>query len=95
MIRSLTTPGAVRITAKADGLQSAEISLSSAPVEVKNGLSNYTVGQLLAGHGSPYGQAAIGILALGEFGIEHHGPAATRAGCVTLRADVYKRQVAA
>ena len=49
LIRSLTTPGAVRITAKADGLQSAEISLSSAPVEVKNGLSNYIPGDELEG----------------------------------------------
>ena len=49
LIRSLTTPGTVRITAKADGLQSAEISLSSAPVEVKNGLSNYIPGDELEG----------------------------------------------
>ena len=49
LIRSFTTPGTVRITAKADGLQSAEISLSSAPVEVKNGLSNYIPGDELEG----------------------------------------------
>lgn len=49
LIRSLTTPGTVRITAKADGLQSAEISLSSAPVEVKNGLSDYIPGDELEG----------------------------------------------
>lgn len=41
LIRSLTTAGNVRITAKADGLKPAEISLTSSPVEVKNGLSNY------------------------------------------------------
>ena len=34
---------------QADGLQSAEISLSSAPVEVKNGLSNYIPGDELEG----------------------------------------------
>ena len=49
LIRSFTTPGTVRITAKADGLQSAEISFSSAPVEVKNGLSNYIPGDELEG----------------------------------------------
>ena len=47
LIRSLTTAGNVRITAKADGLKPAEISLTSSPVEVKNGLSNYIPGDEL------------------------------------------------
>ena len=41
LIRSLTTAGTVRITAKATGLKPAEISFASMPVEVKNGLSDY------------------------------------------------------
>lgn len=41
LIRSLTTAGTVSITAKADGLQSAQISISSQPVDVKNGISQY------------------------------------------------------
>lgn len=49
LIRSLTTAGEVRITAKADGLKSAEISLSSLPVEVKDGLSKYIPGNELEG----------------------------------------------
>lgn len=49
LIRSLTTAGEVRITAKADGLKSAEISLSSSPVEVKDGLSKYIPGNELEG----------------------------------------------
>ena len=49
LIRSLTTAGNVRITAKADGLKPAEISLTSSPVEVKNGLSNYIPGDELEG----------------------------------------------
>ena len=49
LIRSLTTAGVVRIKAEADGLLPAEISLSSAPVEVKNGLSTYIPGDKLEG----------------------------------------------
>ena len=45
--RSLTTAGKVRITAKADGLKPAEISLSSLPVEMKDGLSKYIPGNEL------------------------------------------------
>ena len=44
LIRSLTTAGTVRITAKATGLKPAEISFASMPVEVKNGLSDYIPG---------------------------------------------------
>lgn len=49
LIRSLTAPGTVRITAKADGLHPAEISLSTVPVEVKHGLSGYIPGDELDG----------------------------------------------
>lgn len=49
LIRSLTTAGAVRIKAESDGLLPAEISLSSAPVEVENGLSAYIPGDRLEG----------------------------------------------
>lgn len=49
LIRSLTTAGTVRITAKADGLKPAEISLSSSPVTVKDGLSKYIPGNELEG----------------------------------------------
>lgn len=49
LIRSLTTAGTVRITAKADGLKPAEISLSSSPVAVKGGLSKYIPGNELEG----------------------------------------------
>lgn len=49
LVRSLTTAGTVRITAKADGLKPAEISLSSSPVAVKDGLSKYIPGNELEG----------------------------------------------
>lgn len=49
LVRSLTTAGAVRITAKAEGLKSAEISLSSLPMEAKDGLSKYIPGEELEG----------------------------------------------
>ncbi len=49
LIRSLTTAGTVRVTAKADGLQPAEISFSSLPIEVKDGLSKYIPGNTLEG----------------------------------------------
>lgn len=49
LVRSLTTAGAVRITAKAEGLKSAEINLSSLAVEVKEGLSKYIPGNELEG----------------------------------------------
>lgn len=49
LIRSLTTSGTVRIMAKADGLRSAEVSISSLPVEVKDGLSSYIPGEELDG----------------------------------------------
>jgi beta-galactosidase len=38
-IRSTTTPGAITVTAKRDGLKSASIELKSAPVKIENGLS--------------------------------------------------------
>lgn len=49
LIRSLTTPGNVRITAKANGLKPAVIELSSTPIEVKDGLSTYIPGNELEG----------------------------------------------
>lgn len=49
LIRSLTTAGTVRVTAKADGLQPAEISFTSLPIEVKDGLSKYIPGNTLEG----------------------------------------------
>lgn len=49
LLRSLTTAGKVRITAKADGLKPAEISLSSLPIEMKDGLSKYIPGNELEG----------------------------------------------
>lgn len=49
LIRSLTTPGSVRITAQADGLKPATIELSSSPIEVKDGLSTYIPGNELEG----------------------------------------------
>ncbi len=49
LIRSLTTAGKVHITAKAEGLKSAEINFSSISVIVKNGLSSYIPGDELQG----------------------------------------------
>lgn len=49
LIRSLTTAGTVRVTAKAEGLKSAEIGFSSSPIEVKDGLSSYIPGNELEG----------------------------------------------
>jgi beta-galactosidase len=49
LIRSLTTAGTVRVTAKADGLQPAEISFTSLSIEVKDGLSKYIPGNNLEG----------------------------------------------
>jgi hypothetical protein len=49
LIRSLTTSGKVRVTAKAEGLQSAEITLNTLPFETKNGLSNYIPADELEG----------------------------------------------
>jgi hypothetical protein len=49
LLRSLTTAGSVRIVAKADGLASDELSLTTIPVEVESGLSNYIPGNELEG----------------------------------------------
>lgn len=49
LIRSLTTAGTVRVTAKADGLQPTGISFTSLPIEVKDGLSKYIPGNNLEG----------------------------------------------
>lgn len=49
LVRSMTTPGNVRITAKANGLKPATIELSSTPIEVKDGLSTYIPGNELEG----------------------------------------------
>lgn len=49
LIRSLTEAGNVRLKASAAGLQSAEISFASLPVEVKDGLSKYIPANELQG----------------------------------------------
>jgi hypothetical protein len=49
LVRSLTTAGDVRIVAKADGLTSDELCLTTIPVDVKDGLSNYIPGDKLPG----------------------------------------------
>ena len=49
LVRSLTTPGAVRITAKAEGLKTAELTLTSLPFEVRDGLSATIPGDELDG----------------------------------------------
>ena len=49
LIRSLTTSGKVRVTAKAEGLQSAEVTLNTLPFETKNGLSCYIPAEELEG----------------------------------------------
>ncbi len=49
LIRSLTTSGKVRVTAKAEGLQSAEVTLNTLPFETKNGLSSYIPAEELEG----------------------------------------------
>lgn len=41
LIRSLPTPGTVRVRATAPGLRPAEVELSTAPVEVEGGLCSY------------------------------------------------------
>jgi hypothetical protein len=40
LIRSTTTPGKINVTAKADGLKSASLTLETSPVSVENGLSS-------------------------------------------------------
>ncbi|MBQ6861521.1 MAG: DUF4982 domain-containing protein [Alistipes sp.] len=49
LVRSLTEAGKVRIKATAEGLQGAEIELSTSPIVVKDGLSDYIPGDELAG----------------------------------------------
>ena len=49
LIRSTTQAGNIHLTASAKGLKSAELSFSSAPVEVRNGLSTYLPGEELQG----------------------------------------------
>ena len=49
LIRSTTQAGNIHLTATAKGLKSAELSFSSAPVEVRNGLSTYLPGEELQG----------------------------------------------
>ena len=46
---TLTEAGKVRITASAEGLQGAEIELTTLPIEVKDGLCDYIAGDELAG----------------------------------------------
>lgn len=49
LIRSITQAGSVRLSASAKGLKSAELSFTSVPVEVRNGLSSYIPGDELQG----------------------------------------------
>lgn len=49
LIRSLTEAGSVRITARGEGLKSAEVTLNTLPFESKNGLSNYIPADELTG----------------------------------------------
>ncbi len=49
LVRSLEEAGTVRVTATAEGLQPAELVLSTTPVEVKEGLSAYIPGNELEG----------------------------------------------
>lgn len=49
LVRSLTEAGDVRITAKAEGLKSAEINFTTTPIEVKNGLTTYSQKEELKG----------------------------------------------
>ncbi len=49
LLRSLTTAGTVRLMAKAEGLIPAELTITSLPVEVKNGLSTYIPSEELQG----------------------------------------------
>ncbi len=49
LLRSLTEAGKVRIKATAEGLQGAELELSTSPIVVKDGLSDYIPGDELAG----------------------------------------------
>lgn len=49
LIRSLVQAGTVRIKAVADGLKTAEIQLTTLPVEVEQGLSRYIPGDELEG----------------------------------------------
>ncbi len=49
LVRSLTEAGKVRIKATAEGLQGAELELSTSPIVVKDGLSYYIPGDELAG----------------------------------------------
>lgn len=48
LVRSLTTAGTVRITARAEGLQEASLTLNTEPIEVQGGLSLYLPGEELA-----------------------------------------------
>lgn len=48
LVRSLTTAGTVRITARAEGLQEATLTLTTEPIEVQGGLSSYLPGEELA-----------------------------------------------
>lgn len=47
LIRSTTTPGKIKITATAKGLESANITLTTVPVENHSGLSEYIPGETL------------------------------------------------
>ncbi len=49
LIRSLTQAGTVRISAKGEGLKSAEVTLNTLPFETENGLSDYIPANELEG----------------------------------------------
>lgn len=49
LIRSTTTPGKIKLTAKAEGLPSASVNMSTVPVKVTAGLSDYIPAGTLKG----------------------------------------------
>lgn len=48
LIRSTTIPGSINVTARADGLPEAALTLNTIPVSVSGGLSEYAQGDMLA-----------------------------------------------
>lgn len=49
LVRSTTSPGKIKITAKTDGLPSASVNMSTVPVKVTAGLSDYMPAMTLKG----------------------------------------------
>lgn len=50
LVRSTTTPGKIKITAKADGLKDESVTMTTVPVEVIAGLSEYVPANTLKGN---------------------------------------------